>query len=184
VIPHPPSAVLLDRDGVINEVVMRGGVACSPRMAADFRFKEGIQGLFGAVKSRGWLRIIATNQPDVERGQIPMAEYEAMRRLVFRELRPDGFEACEASSNENPRKKPNPGMLLDAAAKHAVDLERSWFVGDTWKDMEAGRRAGVRTILLETDYNSAARAMADFCFPTLAAIESFLLSQIPESSRT
>jgi len=42
--------------------------------------------------------------------------------------------------------------------------------------MEAGGRAGVRTILLETNYNSAARAMADFCFPTLAAIESFLLS--------
>jgi histidinol-phosphate phosphatase family protein len=177
-------AVFFDRDGIINEVVMRDGVACSPRRAVDFRFKEGIHGLFGALKAVGCLRIIATNQPDVERGQIPQTEYEAMRRLVFSELRPDGFEACEASSNDNPRKKPNPGMLLDAAAKYAVDAGRSWFVGDTWKDMEAGRRAGVRAVLLETPYNADARALADFCFPTLAAIESFLLSQFSEFSRT
>lgn len=180
---RPKRSAVFDRDGVINEVVLREGVACSPRLAPDFRFKEGIHGLFDAVKAMGCLRIIATNQPDVERGQIPVAEYEAMRRLVFRELQPDGFEACEASSNADPRKKPNPGMMRDAAAKYAVDLRSSWFVGDTWKDMQAGRRAGVRTILLETNYNADAQAMADFCFPTLMEIESFLVSQFSKDHR-
>jgi phosphoglycolate phosphatase-like HAD superfamily hydrolase len=55
-----------------------------------------------------------------------------------------------------------------------VDLPRSWIIGDTWKDVEAGRRAGVGTILLATDYNLDAQAKADFCFPSLAGIESFV----------
>ncbi len=167
-------AVFFDRDGVINEVVMRDGMACSPRRAADFCFKKGIAGVFDAAKAAGFLRIVVTNQPDVERGQIPRGEYASMQRLVRSTLGPEGFEACEASSNTDPRKKPNPGMLLDAAAKHAVDLPRSWIIGDTWKDVEAGRRAGVGTILLATDYNLDAQSKADFCFPSLAGIESFV----------
>lgn len=62
-------------------------------------------------------------------------------------------------------RKPKPGMLLDLAARHGVDLSRSTLVGDTWKDVEAGRRAGVRTILLRRDYN--ARASADRVVDTL-----------------
>ena len=167
-------AIFFDRDGIINEVVMRDGAACSPREASAFRFKPGIREAFEAARDAGFLRIIVTNQPDVERGQIPRHEYEAMQTLVRETLQPDGFEACEASSNADRRKKPNPGMLLDAAAQLGVDLKNSWIVGDTWKDVQAGRSAGVRTILLATDYNTEVQPTADFCFPTLGEIASFI----------
>jgi len=167
-------AVFFDRDGIINEVVMRDGAACSPREASAFRFKPGIREAFQAARDAGFLRIIVTNQPDVERGQIPRHEYEAMQTLVRETLQPDGFEACEASSNADRRKKPNPGMVLDAAAQLGVDLKKSWIVGDTWKDVQAGRSAGVRTILLATDYNTEAQPKADFCFPTLTEIATFI----------
>jgi D-glycero-D-manno-heptose 1,7-bisphosphate phosphatase len=65
-------------------------------------------------------------------------------------------------------------MLLDAAAQLGVDLKKSWIVGDTWKDVQAGRSAGVRTILLATDYNTEAQPKADFCFPTLGEIATFI----------
>jgi len=167
-------AIFFDRDGIINEVVMRDGAACSPREASAFRFKPGIREAFQAARDAGFLRIIVTNQPDVERGQIARHEYEAMQALVRETLQPDGFEACEASSNADRRKKPNPGMLLDAAAQLGVDLKNSWIVGDTWKDVQAGRSAGVRTILLATDYNTEAQLTADFCFPTLGEIANFI----------
>jgi MurNAc alpha-1-phosphate uridylyltransferase len=169
-------AIFFDRDGVINEVVMRDGVACSPREASAFRFKPGIREAFQAARDAGFLRIIVTNQPDVERGQIARHEYEAMQTLVRETLQPDGFEACEASSNADRRKKPNPGMLLDAAAQLGVDLKKSWIVGDTWKDVQAGRSAGVRSILLATDYNTEVQPTADFCFSTLGDIASFISS--------
>ncbi|MFY8267973.1 MAG: sugar phosphate nucleotidyltransferase, partial [Terrimicrobiaceae bacterium] len=92
-------AIFFDRDGIINEVVMRDGAACSPREASAFCFKPGILEAFQAARDAGFLRIIVTNQPDVERGQIPRHEYEAMQTLVRERLQPDGFEACEASSN-------------------------------------------------------------------------------------
>jgi MurNAc alpha-1-phosphate uridylyltransferase len=167
-------AIFFDRDGIINEVVMREGAACSPREASAFRFKPGIREAFQAARDAGFLRIIVTNQPDVERGQIPRHEYEAMQTLVRETLQPDGFEACEASSNADRRKKPNPGMLLDATAQLGVDLKNSWIVGDTWKDVQTGRSAGVRSILLCTDYNTEAQPTADFCFPTLGEIASFI----------
>ena len=167
-------AIFFDRDGIINEVIMRDGAACSPRAASAFCFKPGICEAFQAAKDGGFLRIIVTNQPDVERGQIPRHEYEAMQTLVRKTLEPDGFEACEASSNADPRKKPNPGMLLDATAQLGVDLKNSWIVGDTWKDVQAGRSAGVRSILLATDYNADAQPTADFCFPSLGDIVSFI----------
>ena len=167
-------AIFFDRDGIINEVVMRDSAACSPREASAFRFKPGIREAFQAARDAGFIRIIVTNQPDVERGQIPRYEYEAMQTLVRETLQPDGFEACEASSNADRRKKPNPGMLLDAAAQLGVDLKNSWIVGDTWKDVQAGRSAGVRSILLATDYNTEAQPTADFCFPTLGEIATFI----------
>lgn len=167
-------AIFFDRDGVINEVVMRDGAACSPREASAFRFKPGIHEAFQAARDAGFLRIIVTNQPDVERGRIAQHEYEAMQNLVRETLKPDGFESCEASSNTDRRKKPNPGMLLDAASGLGVDLKNSWIVGDTWKDIQAGRSAGVKTILLATDYNTDAQPTADFCFSSLGDIASFI----------
>ena len=109
-IADPP--FFFDRDGIINEVVMRDGAACSPREASAFRFKPGIREAFQAARDAGFLRIIVTNQPDVERGQIPHHKYEAMQTLVRETLQPDGFEACEASCNTDRRKKPNPGKKI------------------------------------------------------------------------
>lgn len=167
-------AIFFDRDGVLNEIVMREGVVGSPRTAGEFRIKEEATGLFQAARAAGFLCIVVTNQPDIERGLLAPAELDAMHRVLAEELSPDGIEVCTAGSSDDRRKKPNPGMLLDAAVRWGIDLQRSWIVGDSDKDIGAGRRAGVGTILLAADYNNDAHAAADLCLPSLAEIADFL----------
>jgi len=167
-------AIFFDRDGILNEIVMRGGVVESPRTAGEFQIKPDAIELFQAAREAGFLCIVVTNQPDIERGLLAQAELDAMHRVLVEELSPDGIEVCPAGSSDDRRKKPNPGMLIDAAERWGIDLRQSWIVGDSDKDIGAGRRAGVRTILLVADYNREAQATADFCFPSLAEIADFL----------
>ena len=127
-----------------------------------------------AAREAGFSCIVVTNQPDVERGLLPQVDLNAMHRVLVQELAPDGIEVCPASSTEDRRKKPNPGMILDAAEKHGIDLRQSWIVGDSTKDIEAGKRAGLGTILLATGYNREIHDAADFSFSSLAEIAHFL----------
>jgi len=166
--------VFFDRDGILNEIVMRGGGVESPRTAGEFRIKSGAIELFQTARAAGFLCIVVTNQPDIERGLLAQAELDAMHRVLAEELSPDGIEVCPAGSADDRRKKPNPGMLLDAAERWGIDLRQSWIVGDSDKDIEAGRRAGIGTILLATEYNNGVQAAADFCFPSLAEIARFI----------
>ena len=62
------------------------------------------------------------------------------------------YMAPDHPDNPTPRRKPAPGMILEAAAEHSLDLARSWMIGDKAIDIECGRNAGVRTILVETGY--------------------------------
>lgn len=168
--------VFFDRDGVLNEIVMRESMVGSPRATNEFRLKEGAKELIQAAREAGFACIVVTNQPDMERGLLPQVDLDAMHRVLERELTPDGIEVCPASSAEDRRKKPNPGMILDAAEKHGIDLRQSWIVGDTTKDIEAGKRAGIGTILLATGYNQEIHDTADFSFSSLAEIAHFLSS--------
>jgi histidinol-phosphate phosphatase family protein len=174
-------AVFFDRDGILNEIVMRAGVVESPRTAGEFRLKDGAKELFQAARAAGFLCIVVTNQPDIERGLLAQAELDAMHQVLAEELSLDGIEVCPAGSADDRRKKPNPGMLLDAATRWRIDLRQSWIVGDSIKDIDAGRRAGVSTILLATDYNREVHDAADYCFPSLAEIAGFL-STVPQPS--
>jgi D-glycero-D-manno-heptose 1,7-bisphosphate phosphatase len=172
--PSGRPAVFFDRDGILNEIVMRGETVGSPRVLGEFLFKPGARKLVASARDAGFLCIVVTNQPDIERGFQSQVELDAMHRLLEEELSPDGIEVCPAGSADDRRKKPNPGMLLDAAERWAIDLGRSWIVGDSDKDIGAGRLAGIKTILLATEYNKEAHAAADFCFRSLAEIADFL----------
>ena len=167
-------AVFFDRDGILNDIVMRGETVGSPRTLDEFVIKPEARQLLSSARSAGFICIVVTNQPDIERGFQSQAELDAIHRLLDMELSPDAIEVCPAGSAGDRRKKPNPGMLLDAAECWGIDLQRSWIVGDSDKDIGAGRRAGVRTILLATDYNREFHGAADFCFPSLADIADFL----------
>ncbi|KMY68294.1 hypothetical protein AAU61_00890 [Desulfocarbo indianensis] len=148
-------AVFLDRDGTLNHLVPRGdGSWASPRAAAEFELAAGAEEVVARLKKAGFLVLVATNQPDVARGFLSPAQLEEMHRLLATRLAVDEILVCPHDDADGCAcRKPLPGMLLEAARRRAIDLGRSFMVGDSWKDMEAARRAGVTGILIAAEYN-------------------------------
>lgn len=144
------SAVFLDRDGVLNALVARSGRAVSPRRLEDFHLLPGAADQVRALKRRGLLVFVVSNQPDVARGHLDPADLAEMTRLLRGAVDVDEVAVCPHDDRDRCScRKPLSGMLLSLAEKWGVDLRRSFSVGDSWKDVEAGRRAGCRTILIE-----------------------------------
>ena len=147
-------AIFLDRDGVINRVIMKEGKPYSPRKLSDFQLTDGIKGVLDHLKEAGFLLIVVTNQPDISRGLITWDALEAIHNLIRPELPVDDIIVCpHDDADECDCRKPKPGMIIESARKWDIDIESSFIIGDTWKDMEAGKSAGCTTILLDAPYN-------------------------------
>jgi D-glycero-D-manno-heptose 1,7-bisphosphate phosphatase len=160
-------AVFLDRDGTLNRQVIRDGLPFSPATVEEFELFPEVPAACAQLAAAGFTLVVATNQPDVGRGLQPLAVVEAMHAKL-RQLVPQiaRIEVCYAPGRgempPDPRRKPEPGMLLDAAAAFGLDLQRSWMVGDRWRDVDCGKRAGVRTVFIDFGYAEELRSPADF----------------------
>ena len=148
----------MDRDGTLNLPVVRNGQPFPPDKLADFKLFEGVPAACRALHAAGYVLVVATNQPDVGRGTTPQSTVETMNAHL-RELIPEiaRIEVCYAPGQGRPdpedrRRKPEPGMLVDAAAALGLDLRRSWMIGDRWRDIDCGLRAGVRTVFIDLGY--------------------------------
>jgi D-glycero-D-manno-heptose 1,7-bisphosphate phosphatase len=149
-------AVFLDRDGVINRAPVRDGKPCAPATMAEFEILPGVAEALRALDEAGFLLIVATNQPDVARGLRRRDVVEAMHRRLRKTLPLDDIKVCyELESPSSTCYKPKPGMLLEAARERDIDLARSYMVGDRWRDVGAGKRAGCFTIFIDRGYAEA-----------------------------
>lgn len=168
-------AVFVDRDGVINELVPdpATGRPESPLSMSDVRLIPGAAHALRDLAAAGWLLVGVSNQPAAAKGTITVAEVEAVQAQVLALLAVDGVEfadfrlclhhpeavlpelagACEC-------RKPAPGMLLAAADALGIDLCRSWMVGDTDSDIQAGEAAGCRTLLVKHPGSAHKRSSA------------------------
>ncbi len=175
-------AVFLDRDGTLNVQVIRDGKPYPPQSVAEFRLFPDVPEACARLAAAGFVLVVATNQPDVGRGTQSQSVVEAMHAKL-QQLVPAiaRIEVCYAPGRgESPpdlRRKPAPGMLLDAARVLGLDLTRSWMVGDRWRDIDCGQRAGVRTVFIDFGYAEELRAPPDFTVPTFAAATDVILRQ-------
>jgi D-glycero-D-manno-heptose 1,7-bisphosphate phosphatase len=152
-VPPTKPAVFLDRDGVLNEAILRNGRPHPPRHLGEFVVVQGARAALDELKREGFLLIVVTNQPDVARGKANRADVDEINARLAAILPLDAIEVCEHDDKEQcDCRKPKPGMILRAGEKLGVDLARSFMVGDRWRDIEAGRRAGCRTILIGDGY--------------------------------
>lgn len=150
-------AVYLDRDGVLNVAVWRGGKRSVPFTVDEFHICAGVRDALPLLKAAGYRLVVVTNQPDVARGAVAREQVDAVHSLLQKEL-PwlDEIRACfHDDSDECACRKPRPGMLIEDAARNAVRLDESFMVGDRWKDVEAGHRAGCRTVLITGEISEA-----------------------------
>ena len=140
-------AVFLDRDGILNALVTRDGLAASPQRATDFKILPGVAEAVARLRSLGYLVFVTSNQPDVARGLLSREDLDQMTAALRAAVPLDEVAVCPHDDADRCTcRKPLPGMLTGLAERWSVDLAASYMVGDSWKDVEAGRAAACRTI--------------------------------------
>jgi len=157
-------AVFLDRDGV---VVKDKGYHY---MISDLELMEGAAGAIAKLNKMGYLAIIVSNQSGIARGYFSEKALLQFNEHLLKELdalgaKVDGIYYCPHHPTEAKVKKylidcecrkPKPGMLLEAANDHNIDLSKSWMVGDKETDVKAGLAAGCKTIYIGAEKNKLA----------------------------
>ncbi len=174
--------VFLDRDGVLNCVVVRDGVTHPPAGVEDFQLLPGAAGAVRRLHAAGFVQVVVTNQPDVARGVQTREGVEAIHARLRAELPMLEVLACYHDNGDGCAcRKPKAGLLLEAARRWPLDLRRGFLVGDRWSDVLAGQAAGCRTILVETPYSGRARCQPDHCVRDLAEAAEWILTQKREA---
>jgi len=140
-------AVFLDRDGVLVGSRVVDGV---PHPEADPQVLAGVADACAALRRAGFRLVMVTNQPDIARGAVAAAEVDRVNERLRVELGLDDIRMCPHDDPDGcDCRKPAPGMLVAAARDAGIDLAASVMVGDRAKDVEAGRRAGTRTVFVD-----------------------------------
>ncbi len=155
-------AVFLDRDGVLNRALVRGGVPHPPQHSGELELLPGVPEALGQLVAAGFALVVVTNQPDVARGTQTRAGVELLNNRIRAELPVLDVLSCFHDTADGCAcRKPKPGLLLEAAQRWHLDPTRSFMVGDRWSDIEAGRAAGCRTMLVEMPYSQTERCTPD-----------------------
>lgn len=172
-------AVFLDRDGVLNEVIMRAdGKPLSPDTVEEMVIPADVAPSLARLKAAGFRLLMATNQPDIARGRLTRAQVDAMNDHLRGKLPLDAVEVC---AHDDPDgcdcRKPKPGLLVRAAARDGIDLSRSFMVGDRFRDVEAGNAAGCRTVLVGNGYGEPFKCQPDVAVRSLTEAADWILRQ-------
>lgn len=182
--PAARPAVFLDRD---NTLIHDPGYLKDPNRVT---LLPGVAEGLARLRAAGYLCVVVSNQSGVARGLLTEADVAAVNARIQELLTPHGAaidafyhcpflpgdEAVVADfRRDSDLRKPKPGMLLLAAKEHSIDLSRSWMIGDSLRDVEAGRAAGCRTILLASDRLAQSDA-ADHVEPTFSAAAMRILA--------
>ncbi len=153
-------AVFFDRDGTLMEEVQY----CSdPALVKVF---PSVPEALDSLRAAGVAIVVVSNQSGIGRGLFTEEQYRAVQTEFLRQIgngRIDASYYCpDAPGTASPCRKPEPGMLLDAARNLDLELAKSWMIGDKAADIECGKRAGTRTILVRTGYGAEQRCEPDF----------------------
>lgn len=170
-------AVFLDRDGVLIETEVRGGRPYAITAPDQMRIFPGVAQALERLGRHGFLTIVATNQPDVARGNVPRRNVEIMHERLMAELALDDIRVCYETDGPNATcYKPLPKMLLDAADRYDIDLTLSFMVGDRWRDIGAGLAAGCFSIFIERGYSERRPDQPDATVRSLPEAVDVILS--------
>ncbi|MDO9182922.1 MAG: HAD family hydrolase [Bacteriovorax sp.] len=142
-------AIFLDRDGVINKLVLKNGKARAPYSIEDLELFPGVIEACQQLKNLNYFIIVVTNQPDMVRGLVTRESIDIINAKILECLLIDDIQICFHDNEDKCLcRKPKPGMLLEAALKWEIDLEKSFMIGDRYGDIAAGVSSGCRTILV------------------------------------
>ena len=175
--PGLRSAVFVDRDGVINEAIIREGKPYSPMRSEELHVIDGAAQACTQLQGAGYAVVVITNQPEIARGRLDTAELGRMHDSLRRQVPVDAIYYCPHDDRDGcDCRKPAPGLVHDASRDLDLDPTSSFLVGDRWRDIEAGRRAGCRTVLVGSGYGEKA-VDPDVCVESLAEAAKWIIKQ-------
>lgn len=158
-----PAIIFLDRDGTLIETRVVDGIPVALNEPDSFVLLPGVVDGCRALKRDGHRLIMVTNQPDVPRGRVQLADVVAINNAVAEMLGLDLVLVCLHDDGDDCQcRKPRPGMLVEGAARLGMPLSRdSVIIGDRWRDIRAGERAGVTTVLVGDGYGENVQCNPD-----------------------
>ena len=169
-------AVFLDRDGVINRTIVREGKPHAPVSMDELEIIPGTAEALLRMRSAGLLCIVVTNQPDIAAGRQRADVLDAMHARLMGELAIDSIRVCGHVDADNCAcRKPRPGLLLGAARDLGIDLAASCMVGDRWRDVAAGHRAGCKCFFIDYGYDEKRPEEPYVLVKSLVDVADFLL---------
>ncbi len=167
-------AIFLDRDGVINKLILESGISRSPRLIEEFIINSEIPHFIATFKNLGYLILVITNQPEVSRGLVSKEQVEEFHRLIFDLLVIDDIFVCwHDKDDECSCRKPKPGLLIEAKQKYDIDMVNSFFIGDRTIDFDAAKAAGTNGIL----YTESTVFKWNEAFNSLTGIMNYILKK-------
>ena len=162
------TGVFLDRDGVLVRSDIRDGKPFAVMGPNDMDILPGVAQALETLKQTGFRLIGITNQPDVGSGKQDKNVVEEMNQRLQETLGLDAFKTCYHVDADNCTcRKPKPGMIIEAAGEWNINLEQSYMIGDRWRDIDAGRAAGCKTLFIDYGYDEPAPVNPDFIVGSL-----------------
>lgn len=173
--------MLLDRDDtLIRNVPYLGD-------ASGVEVLPGVPEALVRLRKAGFILVGISNQSGVGRRLITLGQVEEVNAAMQKKLGEGALDALfmcfdDPSQGRSNRRKPSPAMVFEAAGAHDIDLSQSFIVGDRLSDVECGKNAGCRSILilsgrLSPDELASARALADFAAPDLGRAADWILAE-------
>jgi D-glycero-D-manno-heptose 1,7-bisphosphate phosphatase len=177
-------AIFLDSDGVLNLALLEDGKPVAPARLSEFIIPTEVKPALNRLKSSDYLLICVTNKPDVERGRMTQATVDGICSKMRAELPLDDIFICYTEHSDC--YKPKPGLLLEAAQKYHIDLTNSYMIGDRWRDVEAGKSAGCKTVWIDHGYpnDKLPSPAADCTVHSLNDAAEWILSDAKKTTTT
>lgn len=172
-------AVFLDRDGVINRAVIRAGKPFPPFDINEIEILPGVEEALNELRAEKFYLIVVTNQPDVARGLNTRKNVENINQYIGSRFPINEFYVCYHDDMDLcDCRKPQPGALLRAASKYSINLPQSYMIGDRWRDIQAGKSAGCKTIFIDYGYAEQKPCSPDYIVSSLLQAQKIILGEL------
>jgi D-glycero-D-manno-heptose 1,7-bisphosphate phosphatase len=146
--------IFLDRDGIVNDVILRNDIVSSPRSLEEFKFRDDFLN-FAKKIDKNHNFFLVTNQPDVKRKLLKLDDLQNMHDQLMNILPFKKLFVCVHDDEDNCScRKPKPGMILEAISTNNLQHNECIMIGDSIKDIQSANSAGISTLLLDTNYNT------------------------------
>ena len=163
-------AIFFDRDGVlINAPLDKDNKPLSINKLSEVQLCKGIEDVCNKYKN-SFLLIMITNQPDFKRKKNTKKNIMEVNNYLKKKLKLKDIFVCYESDDSCFFRKPNPGMLLEAKKKYNIDMDKSYFIGDRWRDIDAGKSISCKTIFIDRKYNEKLNFKPDFKVTSLKEV--------------